>query len=122
MKIYELLLIIHVDLSGNNNMSGTLLQNLTQDSATLTGWRRAKRSGEGKMIALYGLVICSLREVPKFSGDFSCEKRKSVRMVRSKSRPLEYRSSLLYPFGPFEIIIRTLLTYFDVFSKYSMFH
>jgi hypothetical protein len=39
----------------------TLLQDLTQDSATLTGWRRTKRSGEGKMIALYGLGISLLR-------------------------------------------------------------
>ncbi len=36
----------------------TLLQDLTQDSATLTGWRRSHRSGEGKMIALYGPGIC----------------------------------------------------------------
>jgi hypothetical protein len=38
----------------------TLLQDLTQDSATLTGWRRTKRSGEGKMIILYGPGIFSL--------------------------------------------------------------
>jgi hypothetical protein len=38
-----------------------LLQDLTQDSATLTGWRRTKRSGEGKMIALYSRGICGLR-------------------------------------------------------------
>ncbi len=55
----------------------TLLQDLTQDSATLTGWRRTKRSGEGKMIALYGLGISLLRylnfpelfEIREFSGD-----------------------------------------------------
>ncbi len=29
-------------------------------SATLTRWRRTHRSGEGKMIALYGRGICSL--------------------------------------------------------------
>ncbi len=40
---------------------GTLLQDLTQDSATLTGWRRTKRSGDGKMIALYSPGICVLR-------------------------------------------------------------
>ncbi len=52
-----------------------LLQDLTQDSATLTGWRRTKRSGEGKMIALYGPGISLLRylnfpaffEIPEFS-------------------------------------------------------
>ncbi len=38
-----------------------LLQDLTQDSATLTGWRRTKRSGDGKMIALYSPGICGLR-------------------------------------------------------------
>ena len=41
--------------------TSTLLQDLTQDSATLTGWRRTKRSGEGKMIALYGPGISLLR-------------------------------------------------------------
>jgi hypothetical protein len=39
----------------------TLLQDLTQDSAALTGWRRTKRSGEGKMIALYDPGISLLR-------------------------------------------------------------
>ncbi len=39
----------------------TLLQDLTQDSATLTGWRRTKRSGEEKMIALYCPGIYCLR-------------------------------------------------------------
>jgi hypothetical protein len=38
-----------------------LLQDLTQDSATLTGWRRTKRSGDGKMIALFGPGISRLR-------------------------------------------------------------
>jgi hypothetical protein len=39
--------------SGVNSIKETtLLQDLTQDSATLTGWRRTKRSGDGKMIAL----------------------------------------------------------------------
>ncbi len=55
----------------------TLLQDLTQDSATLTGWRRTHRSWEGKMIALYGPGICSLWywsfpayfRNPEFSGD-----------------------------------------------------
>ncbi len=55
----------------------TLLQDLTQDSATLTGWRRTKRSGKGKMIALYGPGISLLRyqkfpaffESPEFSWD-----------------------------------------------------
>jgi hypothetical protein len=55
--------------------NNTLLQDLTQDSATLTGWRRTKRSGEGKMIALYGPGISLLRylnfpaffEIPEFS-------------------------------------------------------
>ncbi len=42
----------------------TLLQDLTQDSATLTGWRRTKRSGEGKMIALYCPGIYCLRFRP----------------------------------------------------------
>ncbi len=57
----------------------TLLQDLTQDSATQTGWRRTHRSGEGKMIALYGPGICSLRywsfpgyfRNPEFSGDLN---------------------------------------------------
>ncbi len=40
---------------------GALLQDLTQDSATLTGWRRTKRSGDGKMIGLYSPGICGLR-------------------------------------------------------------
>ncbi len=46
----------------------TLLQDLTQDSATLTGWRRTKRSEEGKMIALNGPGISSLtdRSFPAF--------------------------------------------------------
>jgi hypothetical protein len=56
----------------------TLLQDLTQDSTTLTGWRRTKQSGEGKMIALYGPGISSfmyrsflaLLRNPEFSGDF----------------------------------------------------
>ncbi len=39
----------------------TLLQDLMQDSVTLTGWRWTKRSKEGKMIALFGLGIFSLR-------------------------------------------------------------
>jgi hypothetical protein len=55
----------------------TLLQGLRQDSATLTGWRRTKRSGEGKMIALNGPGISLLRylnfpaffRIPEFSGD-----------------------------------------------------
>ncbi len=59
------------------NIEGTLLQDLTQDSATLTGWRRTKRSGEGKMIAPYGPGISLLRylnfptffEIPEFSWD-----------------------------------------------------
>ncbi len=44
----------------------TLLQDLTQDSATLTGWRRTKRSGEGKMIALYcpGIYCLRFRSFP----------------------------------------------------------
>ncbi len=54
-----------------------LLQDLTQDSAALTGWRRTKRSGEGKMIAIYGPGISLLRylnfpaffEIPEFFGD-----------------------------------------------------
>jgi hypothetical protein len=54
-----------------------LLQDLTQDSATLTGWRRTKRSGEGKIIALYDLGISLLRLLnfpaffrnPEFSRD-----------------------------------------------------
>ena len=58
-------------------MLNTLLQDLTQDSVTLTGWRRTKRSGEGKMIALYGPGISLLRylnfptffEIPEFSWD-----------------------------------------------------
>jgi hypothetical protein len=37
------------------------IQGLTQDSASLTGWRRTHRSGEWKVIALYGPGICSLR-------------------------------------------------------------
>jgi hypothetical protein len=41
--------------------AATLLQGFTQDSATQTGWRRTKRSGDGKMIALYSPGICSLR-------------------------------------------------------------
>jgi hypothetical protein len=57
------------------SIATTLLQDLTQDSATLTGWRRTKRSGEGKMIALYGPGISLLRylnfpaflEIPEFS-------------------------------------------------------
>ncbi len=56
----------------------TLLQELTQDSATLTGWRRSHRSGEGKIIALHGPGICSFMyrsfpaffRNPEFSGDF----------------------------------------------------
>jgi hypothetical protein len=50
----------------------TVLQDLTQDSATLSGWRRTKRSGEGKMITLYcpGIYCLryrSFRDQPKFS-------------------------------------------------------
>jgi hypothetical protein len=56
----------------------TLLQDLTKDSATLTGWRRTKRSGEGKMIALYCPEIYCLRyrsfpgstEVSVITGNF----------------------------------------------------
>jgi hypothetical protein len=46
----------------------TLLQDLTQDSATLTGWRRTKRSGEGKIIALYdpGISLLRLLNFPTF--------------------------------------------------------
>ncbi len=40
---------------------GALLQDFTQDSATQTGWRRTKRSGDGKMIALYSPGICGQR-------------------------------------------------------------
>jgi hypothetical protein len=43
------------------SVEATLLQDLTQDSATLTGWRRTKRSGEGKMITLYCPGIYCLR-------------------------------------------------------------
>jgi hypothetical protein len=61
----------------SDEITHTLLQDLTQDSATLTGWRWTKRSGEGKMIALYGLGISLLRylnfpelfEIREFSGD-----------------------------------------------------
>jgi hypothetical protein len=65
----------------------TLLQDLTQDSATLTGWRRTKRSGEGKMITLYGPGIFSLAfrsfpQSPEFSGVFYCEKMKTVQLGR----------------------------------------
>ncbi len=42
-------------------LEGTLLQDLTKDSATWTGWRRTKRSGEGKINALYGPGNCYLR-------------------------------------------------------------
>jgi hypothetical protein len=49
------------NLSMGVALSGTLLQDLTQDSGTLTGWRRTKRSGDGKMIALYSPGICGLR-------------------------------------------------------------
>jgi hypothetical protein len=41
--------------------TATLLQDLTQDSATLTGWRRTNRSGEGKMITQYCPGIYCLR-------------------------------------------------------------
>jgi hypothetical protein len=41
-------------------LEATLLQDLTQVSATLTGWRRTHRSEEGKMIALFSPGICSL--------------------------------------------------------------
>jgi hypothetical protein len=46
----------------------TLLQDLTQDSASLTGWRRTKRSGEGKIIALYdpGISLLRLLNFPAF--------------------------------------------------------
>jgi len=74
----------------------TLLQNLTQDSATLTGWRRAKRSGEGKMIALYGLGIFSLRYQSviflllfsiksRFLGEIGVWKLRSALLPRPKS-------------------------------------
>ena len=61
---------------------GAQLQDLTQVSATQTGWRRTHRSGEGKMIAFYGRGICSLRyrsfpaffRLPEFSGELTCEK------------------------------------------------
>jgi hypothetical protein len=83
----------------------TLLQDLTQDSATLTGWRQTKRSGEGKMIALYcpGIYCLRYRSFPwstevfrdqlKFSviaGNFRrffLRKRESVRRVGSNSLP-----------------------------------
>jgi hypothetical protein len=59
-------------------MHFTLLQDLN-DSATMTGWRRTKRSGERKMIALYVPGICLLKyqsflaffRNPKFSGDLN---------------------------------------------------
>ncbi len=75
-------------------LNPTLLQDLTQDSATPTGWRRTKRSGEGKMNALYGPGICYLRSrsfpsSPEISGDFSCEKE-GMHVVGSNSLPLDY--------------------------------
>ncbi len=44
------------------------LQDLTKDSVTLTGWRRSHRSGEGKIISLYGRWICfpRYRRFPEF--------------------------------------------------------
>jgi hypothetical protein len=51
---------------GGAVQSPTLLQDLTQDFPTITGWRRTYRSGEGKMWA--GNL---LPQVPKFSCIFS---------------------------------------------------
>ncbi len=57
--------------AGVNDAAGqfatALLQDLTQDSATLTGWRRTKRSGEGKTIALYcpGIYCLRYRSFPR---------------------------------------------------------
>jgi hypothetical protein len=49
-----------ISFPGPEFCTPALLQELTQDSATLTGWRWTKRSGEGKMITLYGPGIFSL--------------------------------------------------------------
>jgi hypothetical protein len=75
----------------------TLLQDLTQDSATLTGGRRTHRSGEGKMIALYGRGICSIRY--RITGNFRrffSVKKGIVRKVGSNSHSLENKSSPLH--------------------------
>ncbi len=55
-KIWNFLGIVDLTL-----ILPTLLKDLTQDSATLTGWRRTKRSGEGKRITLYCPGIYCLR-------------------------------------------------------------
>jgi|LakMenEpi03Aug12_release.lakeMendotaPanAssembly.Ray.scaffolds.fasta_scaffold4574989_1 hypothetical protein len=49
-----------------NPTYSTLLQDLTQDSATLTGWRRTIGSGKWKMIAVYGpgIFLLGLAKVP----------------------------------------------------------
>ncbi len=70
-----------------------LLQDLTQNSATLTGGLRTKRSGKEKMMALYDPGISLLRflnfpaffRIPEISGDLPCEKIKSVRRLGSNS-------------------------------------
>jgi hypothetical protein len=52
-----------------------------QDSATLTSWCRTKQSGEGTFCPSPTLVFyippCR-KAFPEFSGDFPCEKKKSV--------------------------------------------
>ncbi len=54
-------------------------QDLTKDSATLTGWRRSQQSGEGKMVPWLGPGIYTSKYrvfpvVTEFSRDLLCEK------------------------------------------------
>ncbi len=75
----------------------TLSQDLTKDSATLTGWRRSQQSGEGKMIPLLGpgKYTPKYRVFPvvtEFSGDFLCEKMIQWRRVGSNSHFSDYWS------------------------------
>ncbi len=70
----------------------------------MTGWRRTHRSGEGKMIALLGRGICSLRyrsfpaffRLPEFSGELTCEKNEMC-AGWDRSHALQITSPRLYP-------------------------
>jgi hypothetical protein len=80
-------------------MHRTLLQDLTQVSATQTGWHRTHRSGEGKIIALYDPGICFLRfrifrNHRKFPAIFPVKKGR-VHMVESNLHPLDFKASPL---------------------------
>ncbi len=75
----------------------TLWQDLTKDSATLTGWRRSQQSGEGKMIPLLGPGIYNPKYrvfpvVTEFSGDLLCEKMLQWRSEGSNSHSSDYWS------------------------------